>query len=174
MTANPPIGIAKKRGRAAKHPHSPSTPVEPAVAKIICDPDLIILPPHPLNQLHDQLRAYLTQQLPTLMQETIDEVRRQQQLQAEQDKMISIHARPQRLLVILLPKEEDWQGWSVQESLLWLDNVVPAAKNRPTANASAKKLANFITPYGERGGRKGESWGRGKLSCLISCTASCS
>ncbi|KAG8890637.1 hypothetical protein FRB98_007192 [Tulasnella sp. 332] len=153
-----PISIAKKRGRKIK---LPNTAVEPTVAKIVCDPDLIILSPHPLNQLHDQLRAYLTQQLPALLLEGIQQVRRQQQLQAEQDKKISIHARPKRPTPIALPKEEEWQGWSVEESLIWIDNAVPAAKNQSIADASTQKLAHFITPYGERGGRKGESWGRG-------------
>ncbi|KAG9039573.1 hypothetical protein FRB95_009153 [Tulasnella sp. JGI-2019a] len=162
LSPTPPIGTAtKKRSRNSKHSPSVDPSVEPAVAKIICDPDLLILPPHPLNQLQDQLRAYLSHEIPTLMKDGIEQVRRQQQRQAEQDKKISIHARPMRPPPIILPAGDEWPQWSVEESLLWIDRAVLATQNPSVPGTSGKKLADLIIPYGERGGRKGESWGRG-------------
>lgn len=137
--------------------HAKTPPV-----KIICDPGIVVLPPHPLTELQQHVRGYLIRHLPSLVEAAVVRVQRQQQIEAEEDRKVSIHARPKRPPRVPIPDEEEWREWSPAESILWLDKVLPRSSKLP-ASASAK-LIEFIRPHGEKGARKGEAWGRGECT----------
>lgn len=124
----------------ADHHHSPSPP------------------PHPLSILHDQLRSYITATLPELVGEAAAQLRHAREVEERERRNVSVHARSAARSPPI-PEEAEWKTWSPKESILWLDKALPLQATMPTT--AAVKLAEFITPYGERGGRKGESWSRG-------------
>lgn len=109
-------------------------------------------PSHPLSVVHDQLRVYLIATLPGVVAQGVEQLR---QLE-EEERGISIHARTKGRPPI--PSEEEQAGWTPSQSILWLDKVLPAAGCSPSA---ARKFAEFVKPYGENGGRRGQDWARG-------------
>jgi len=158
----PPRGSPTRTRSAPKSrtpKHAPHVSANTQPAKIIVDQDLAILPPHPLSVLHDQVRAYLIRELPGRIEAGIAHELHRQEMEAKEDRNISIHARPKRAPPIPIP-EEEWRNWSPEESILWLDKVLPPLQKLPAG--ASQKLADFIRPYGETGGRKGENWGRGE------------
>ncbi|KAG8908155.1 hypothetical protein FRB99_008698 [Tulasnella sp. 403] len=122
---------------------------------------------HPLDVLHDQLRSYLIATLPGLVTEGIAQLRHRRESEEREFRQISIHARPARPPLVPLPDDDEWQTWSPKECILWLDKVLPPQKNL-RAN-SALRLAEFIIPYGDRGGRRGRDWGRGDWDATTDC-----
>ncbi|KAG8949315.1 hypothetical protein FRC04_008917 [Tulasnella sp. 424] len=127
-------------------------------------------PPHPLNVIHEQLRAYLIAGLPGLIHQCIDLVRKEQEVEARQNENISIYAKrapPSRLSTIPIPSEEEWRGWTLRQAILWVDKVIAGKAGGKTPNETPSgKLADLIASYaeGERGARRGQDWARGDWS----------
>ncbi|KIO32884.1 hypothetical protein M407DRAFT_18342 [Tulasnella calospora MUT 4182] len=132
-------------------------------------------PWHPLNVIQEQLRTYLIAELPGLIQQCIDLVRREQEAEAQRHENISVYAKrapPSRLSTIPIPSEEEWRQWTLRQAILWIDKVV-AGKAVGNSNAhaavigsSSGKLADLIasSAQGERGARRGQDWSRGDWS----------
>lgn len=123
-------------------------------------PDPATTPPiHALCTLQERLRAYLISTLPQVVERNLPRARLIRERQEHEERQISIHAKASRPPLIPIPDADESQNWTPRQCILWLDKVLPK-EDKLGANVSVK-LADLITPPGQRGGRKGTDWSRG-------------
>ncbi|KAG8967618.1 hypothetical protein FRC03_009647 [Tulasnella sp. 419] len=117
---------------------------------------------HPLSILQYQVFEYLKRVLPNVILENIQRAQNRQK-----SSEFSIW-RNGRLEHIELPQGEEWRNWTLKECILWLGRVSPTTPtDRASYAASMNKLAEFVTPVGQKGGRRGELWGRGDWNGVV-------
>jgi len=131
-------------------------------------PSRIVMPQHPLEQLYDRL----IEQLRALAEEAVQAERIRQE--GELGSAASIHSRSaqSRLSSVPLPVGDEWMQGSPKD---WLPLLASFPLPDPTQRARAKmargvppSLVSFLTPPGQRGGRRPQDWSRGDWLRAIS------